>query len=159
MADSLSDFTASPITITFGDKVWTCSPLTIADISDIAGMVVGDAMSMYLERTRAIMGVILPDSARAETMAAIATKLLAPWEVLDSAAGQMYLLWRSVSKTDKSMTLARFKAEFPPQYMLELKQIVNQISGLRIRPEATDGPLGSPATTTTPTSTIASDSI
>ena len=139
-----------PWTIQVGDKALMLSSLTPRDLASAEQYIRNERLQDFLEQTRAIKGVNLPDRVRGCAIGEIMNSVVMLSDCLRSFSGQMFLLFRSAAHNHPEMTFDSFMKIAGQVDIASLSSIMMQITGLPTE-EDTDNtdPLGTNDSTST----------
>ena len=151
--DGLSDAIATSIKVKLGETDYEVTQLEPNDFAEAEAFIRNDRLSAFLEQTRLIQGINLPDAVRAQTMAAILNQPVSLNEVLETSLGNIFLLYLSLKKKSPGLTFEQVKRMLGTNISL-LSDLMLEITGLREKAEEVGAvPLGtSDSTSTTETS-------
>jgi hypothetical protein len=121
-----SDAFKTPTTITVNEHEYTLAPLQMDDFAACETYMRSVRLNAYLEATR---NVPLPPEERAKATAEIVSKPVPLGEQLASPDGQLYLLWRSISRTNGAMPFKDLRKQTTADVTL-LGKLMLVITGL-----------------------------
>lgn len=149
-AENLSDAIDPPITVKLGGKPYKLSPLTPFDFAEAERSYIVDNLNSFLEQTRIVKGIFLPDSTRGLAIAEIMSRTIGLDEVIETFRGRLHLVYLSLKKLTPGITLESM-ASIDAMDLNTLSQIVYHITGIVARKEEdSKDPLGMTEKTSTP---------
>lgn len=130
---ALSNITGEGIKFQIAGKDYTLLPLTIADMGALEAYVRGERIKEFREQSKDIDPVIVA--------AGIESMVKSTAEQLDekSVRATIFLLWRSVRKSDPSLTLETVGDMIDMANFKEIMSIVNALGGESKNPEGANG--------------------
>lgn len=129
-AENLSDAIDPPLTVKLKGKEYKLSPLTPYDFAEAERYYIAQNLDNFLERTRIVKGVILPDSTRGLAIAEIVNKTIGLDEVVVTYRGKLHLIYLSLKKLTPDITLeAMFLIDSVGLDVLDF--LVAHITGIR----------------------------
>jgi len=148
--EGLNEVFDQPCRVRLGNREFVVSPLTPHDFAEAEAFVRNDRLNAFMEQTRLVKGVNLPDTVRGVAMAGILNRPVSLDEVLSSFTGQLYLLYLSLKKLNPGLTFEAMKSMGPTDIKL-ISTIMLQITGLggMSGEEGEQSPLGTSELTST----------
>lgn len=129
-AENLSDAIDPPITVKLRGKDYKLSPLTPYDFAEAESYYIAQNLNNFLEQTRIVKGVILPDSTRGLAIAEIMNKTVGLNEIIETFRGQVHLVYLSLKKLTPGITLDSMAAIDPVDLKI-LDLLVAHITGIK----------------------------
>lgn len=126
--DSLANAAGTPVTITLKGKKYKASPLTIGDLAEFESSIKSERLKVFMEGTAE---KLLPEE-RTKIITDLCSQGIEEAEVvrqMTTLNGARYLLWRSLSKHDKKLTLDDVSNLVSMDNLLEITTIVQSLGG------------------------------
>lgn len=120
MSDEITSYSNAPARITCGGRDFALHPLTIGDRVEIAARLRSDRMNAFLKE---IETKPLPPEIIGNALAQIASSEVDQSDMTLTPAGQVYVIYHSLRRGDKSITLDAVK-RLPPMTYSTLLQVI-----------------------------------
>ncbi len=131
------------------DKKVTIHELRMEDFVAAEAWVRSERLNAFLEQTRQVRGINLPDEVRAKAMAEIINKVVSFDEVITCISGQLYCVYRSLAREDPQINLAWVHENLSKMEINVLSDLVFEITGLIKKEVEEEGPLETQDSTST----------
>jgi hypothetical protein len=148
--DTVSETVIQPITVKLGGQDYILTPLTLDDLAKAETHLRAQRLNQFLELTRMVEIVNLPDNVRSKAIGEIMNYTITLDEALSSFEGSLYLLYLSLRKATPSLQFGAMRG-LEPMLLKTLSDILYRITGLMKPEKEKDDPLEE--TTMLPTST------
>lgn len=126
-ASSLLDMSSEPVTLTVDGKTYEVSQLTVGDHAKAEAHLRNKRFQTLMDNTR---GVPMTDESRGIAMARTLSEPILMDDLLLSLEGRAYMLWLSLSKTSKAVTLDFVKNQIPAVTLKTLTTLMDYINRL-----------------------------